>query len=129
MKSNLWYRPLGKHKNISVGSWFSQVSSCLEKSWQLEVYADFLLKCPCPWKDSLMPWAIQKRAHYPGAWDSKAILSMKSLWDHLEEFPGAENLGLPWWLRWQSICLRCGSPGFDPWAWNISRSIFFQLSR
>ena len=21
---------------------------------------------------------------------------------------------LPWWLRWKSICLHCGRPGFDP---------------
>ena len=21
---------------------------------------------------------------------------------------------LPWWLRWQRICLQCGRPGFDP---------------
>ena len=23
--------------------------------------------------------------------------------------------GLPWWLRWQRICLRCRRPRFDPW--------------
>ena len=22
--------------------------------------------------------------------------------------------GLPWWLRWQIICLQCRRPGFDP---------------
>ena len=26
---------------------------------------------------------------------------------------------LPWWLRWQSVCLQCGRPGFDPWVWKI----------
>ena len=25
-------------------------------------------------------------------------------------------LRLPWWLRWQRICLQCGRPGFDPWV-------------
>ena len=23
---------------------------------------------------------------------------------------------LPWWLRWQRICLQCRRPGFDPWV-------------
>ena len=26
---------------------------------------------------------------------------------------------LPWWLRWQKICLRCRRPGFDPWVGKI----------
>ena len=26
------------------------------------------------------------------------------------------KIRLPWWLRWQSICLRCGRPRFDPWV-------------
>ena len=26
---------------------------------------------------------------------------------------------LPWWLRWLSICLQCGRPGFYPWVGNI----------
>ena len=24
--------------------------------------------------------------------------------------------GLPWWLRWWSICLQCGRPGFSSWV-------------
>ena len=28
-------------------------------------------------------------------------------------------LGLPWWLRWQRICLQCGRPGLDPWVGKI----------
>ena len=27
--------------------------------------------------------------------------------------------GLPWWLRWQRICLQCGRPGFNPWVGKI----------
>ena len=27
--------------------------------------------------------------------------------------------GLPWWLRWLSICLQYRRPGFDPWVWKI----------
>ena len=29
------------------------------------------------------------------------------------------HLGLPWWLRWLRICLKCGRPGFDPWMGKI----------
>ena len=28
-------------------------------------------------------------------------------------------MGLPWWLRWQRICLQCRRPGFDPWVGKI----------
>ena len=28
---------------------------------------------------------------------------------------------LPWWLRWQRICLQWGGPGFDPWVGKILR--------
>ena len=28
-------------------------------------------------------------------------------------------LGLPWWLSWWRICLKCGRAGFDPWAGKI----------
>ena len=30
------------------------------------------------------------------------------------------RLGLPWWLRWYSICLQCGRLGFNPWVGKIS---------
>ena len=26
---------------------------------------------------------------------------------------------LPWWLRWQRICLQCGRPRFSPWVEKI----------
>jgi len=25
------------------------------------------------------------------------------------------QVGLPWWLRWERICLQCGRQEFDPW--------------
>ena len=28
--------------------------------------------------------------------------------------------GLPWWLRWQSVCLQCGRSRFNPWDGKIS---------
>ena len=28
-------------------------------------------------------------------------------------------IGLPWWLRWQRICLQCRRPGFNPWDSKI----------
>ena len=27
---------------------------------------------------------------------------------------------LPWWLRWWSVCLQCGRPGFNPWVGKVS---------
>ena len=32
----------------------------------------------------------------------------------------SSDTGLPWWLRWLSICLQCGRPGFSPWVRKIS---------
>ena len=29
------------------------------------------------------------------------------------------QLGRPRWLRWQSVCLQCGRPGFNPWVRKI----------
>ena len=29
------------------------------------------------------------------------------------------NPGVPWWLRWQRVCLQCRRPGFDPWVKKI----------
>ena len=33
--------------------------------------------------------------------------------------PKSQVYGLPWWLRWQRICLQCRRPGFDPWVRKI----------
>ena len=30
-----------------------------------------------------------------------------------------KGAGLPWWLRWQSVCLQCRRPGFDLWVGKI----------
>ena len=27
--------------------------------------------------------------------------------------------GLPWWFKWQRICLQCRRPGFNPWVRKI----------
>ena len=27
--------------------------------------------------------------------------------------------GIPWWLRWERICLQCGRSGLDPWVGKI----------
>ena len=28
--------------------------------------------------------------------------------------------GLPWWLRWSSVCLQCRRPRFNPWVRKIA---------
>ena len=30
-----------------------------------------------------------------------------------------QTVWLSWWLRWSSVCLQCGRPGFDPWVGKI----------
>ena len=41
--------------------------------------------------------------------------------DHLEKGQATHSgiLGLPWWLRWERICLQCGKPRFNPWVGKI----------
>ena len=34
-------------------------------------------------------------------------------------WPLGRELGLPWWLRRQRICLQCRRPEFDPWVRKI----------
>ena len=49
----------------------------------------------------------------------------------------SQLLGLPWWLRWQKICLQCRRPGFDPlvgkipWrrAWQLESQFLGRLIR
>ena len=36
------------------------------------------------------------------------------------ELLGTLSSILPWWLRWWSVCLQCGRPGFNPWVRKIS---------
>ena len=36
-----------------------------------------------------------------------------------EWLPTPVFLGLPWWLRWQRICLQYRRPRFDPWFGKI----------
>ena len=36
-----------------------------------------------------------------------------------EIFPPHCINGIPWWLRWQRICLQFWKPGFDPWVGKI----------
>ena len=36
--------------------------------------------------------------------------------------------GLPWWFRWQSVCLQYGRHGFDPWVGKIPWRRKWQLT-
>ena len=38
----------------------------------------------------------------------------------------AEPLGLPWWLRWKTVCLQRQRPGFDPWVRKIPWRMHWQ---
>ena len=49
-----------------------------------------------------------------------AIQYWKPCKSHLrKELFTAAFQGLPWWLRWSSVCLQCGRLGFDPWVGKI----------
>ena len=37
-----------------------------------------------------------------------------------------EKVGLPWWLRWERICLQCRRPGFDSWVGRSPGGIWRQ---
>ena len=45
-----------------------------------------------------------------------AIISLNILSGPFGQYPH----GLPWWLRWQSVCLQCGRSRFNPWDGKIS---------
>ena len=57
----------------------------------------------------------RKRSLFPS--DSMVIpTSEQHIMQTVEVFT---TLGLPWWLRWQRICLQCRRPRFDPWVSKI----------
>ena len=35
------------------------------------------------------------------------------------EYPAVGTVWLPWWLRWESVCLQCRRPRFNPWVGKI----------
>ena len=51
-----------------------------------------------------------------------AKVRTRSWWSYLKNLllnVHSVRVGLPWWLRWQSVCLQCGRPGFNPWVEKI----------
>ena len=38
------------------------------------------------------------------------------------------QMGLPWWLRWERICLQCRRPGFNSWVGKIPWRNAWQLT-
>ena len=49
-------------------------------------------------------------------WDSKVWVFFKACFMEKKK---KKKKTLPWWLRWQSICLQCRRPGFNPWIGKI----------
>ena len=51
-----------------------------------------------------------------------AKVRTRSWWSYLKNLllnVHSIRVGLPWWLRWQSVCLQCGRPGFNSWVEKI----------
>ena len=57
-------------------------------------------------QDRLRPTLIENRQYDTHFCLLKIVSSFNYVW-------------LPWWLRWQRICLRCGIPRFSPWMEKI----------
>ena len=55
------------------------------------------------------PWMYSPWGHKESDTTEQLLLSL------------SPHLRLPWWLRWQRICLPCRRPEFDPWVRKISR--------
>ena len=51
-----------------------------------------------------------------------AKVRTRSWWSYLKNLlfnVHSIRVGLPWWLRWQSVCLQPGRPRFNPWIGKI----------
>ena len=65
------------------------------------------------------------------SWVAQLVKNLPAMHESLVQFLGREDplvkgqathssiLGLPWWLKWQKICLHGGRPGCDPWVGKI----------
>ena len=67
---------------------------------------------------SVLAWRI------PGTGEPDGLPSMGSHrvrhdWSDLAASAAAVFQGLPWWLRWERICLKYERPGFYPWIRKI----------
>ena len=75
------------------------------------------------WSQVYPPWDF---AQYPSSLDPPPCLVTPPP-SPLLVFPGIlkspflipKPPRLPWWLKWQSVCLQCGRPRFDPWVGKI----------
>ena len=78
---------------------------CLKKSWKsqlfmqnFQVFKNLNIGQAKTHLGAPSPWTEPSKVFKAGLWHSK---------------------GLPWWLRWQRICLQCRRPGFNSWVRKI----------
>ena len=100
-----------KQTAVKSRDWWGWISNkkCKSKSW-----------CSVPVISRIT--TLQKSL-YPIPWNLKLhYYTYKKYFVHMIKKVKTGKLpyiGLPWWLRWERICLQCGTPGFDPWVGKI----------
>ena len=96
----------GEKLDIKSQMWVCQV--------QAEILTLYFLQIEAKEKHTYMTHNIQWEQNNSLFWRTKVIV-LFFFFFHVSNFPHA----LPWWLRWQRICLQCGRPGINPWVRNI----------
>ena len=67
----------------------------------------------CPWcRARLWPWGSREKEG-EGQWSGGHL----SIGAKGHKTPSLYTI--PWWLRWERICLQCRRSGFDPWVGKI----------
>ena len=94
------------NKMVAIGKkWIFSSILVVESTDQADESEDHRIRIWCQLRDDL---------HQPGFY-------VWPLWRHISLRISGHTLSsrLPWWLRWQSICLQCRRPRFDPWVGKI----------
>ena len=64
-------------------------------------------------------WCFSSNYSLVTVWSCPSFAYSPDGWIHSPDLKSAYLSGLPWWLRWESICLQCRRPGFNPWVGKI----------
>ena len=84
---------------------------------QHQNHIDYIL-CSQRWRSSIQSANTRPRADCGSNHElliAKFRLKLKKVGKTTRPF----RYGLPWWLKWSSVCLQCGRPGFNPWVRKI----------
>ena len=68
-------------------------------------------------------WAIREASVF-----FRTMINMLQEISHFSVYKILYSKRVPWWLRWQRICLQCRKPRCDPWVRNIPWRREWQLT-